>query len=103
VGATDKKNSQHEKDGELFYDYEVTGAVIQCDTRLATLLLRLQLPHMRSSQDMTLIEYRPCNAGLALLGIHHPQERQGVCSLCEVANKGDAACITCSSLHERST
>ncbi|KAL0038049.1 hypothetical protein WJX79_000323 [Trebouxia sp. C0005] len=26
VGATDKKNSQHEKDGELFYDYEVTGA-----------------------------------------------------------------------------
>jgi len=27
VGATDKKNSQHEKDGELFYDYEVTGAV----------------------------------------------------------------------------
>lgn len=27
VGATDKKNSQHEKDGELFYDYEVVGAV----------------------------------------------------------------------------
>ena len=27
VGATDKKNSQHEKDGEIFYDYEVTGAV----------------------------------------------------------------------------
>lgn len=27
VGATDKKNSQHEKDGEVFYDYEVTGAV----------------------------------------------------------------------------
>lgn len=27
VGATDKKNGQHEKDGELFYDYEVTGAV----------------------------------------------------------------------------
>lgn len=30
VGATDKKNSQHEKDGELFYDYEVTGAVSSC-------------------------------------------------------------------------
>ena len=27
VGATDKKNSSHEKDGEVFYDYEVTGAV----------------------------------------------------------------------------
>ena len=27
VGATDKSNSQHEKDGEIFYDYEVTGAV----------------------------------------------------------------------------
>ena len=27
VGATDKKNGSHEKDGELFYDYEVTGAV----------------------------------------------------------------------------
>ena len=27
VGATDKKSGQHEKDGEIFYDYEVTGAV----------------------------------------------------------------------------
>lgn len=27
MGASDKKNSSHEKDGEVFYDYEVTGAV----------------------------------------------------------------------------
>ena len=27
VGSTDKSNGSHEKDGELFYDYEVVGAV----------------------------------------------------------------------------
>lgn len=39
VGATDKKNSQHEKDGELFYDYEVTGAVSMLTVKYMLLLV----------------------------------------------------------------
>ncbi len=39
MGATDKKNSQHEKDGELFYDYEVTGAVSMHNAKHSPLLV----------------------------------------------------------------
>ncbi len=39
MGATDKKNSQHEKDGELFYDYEVTGAVSMHNAKYSPLLV----------------------------------------------------------------
>ena len=39
VGATDKQSGQHEKDGEVFYDYEVTGAVSQCQGLMSDLLM----------------------------------------------------------------
>lgn len=57
MGATDKKNSQHEKDGELFYDYEVTGAVSMHNAmHLPLLVLRPAScwPHCQL-QDMAVV------------------------------------------------
>ena len=83
VGATDKKNSSHEKDGEVFYDYEVTGAVSK---------------HIHSSHPSRdgafyisqpiQLSYHLCFAEFALPGIHYAQEWQGVCPVCQIANQG---------------
>ena len=54
VGATDKKNSQHEKDGEIFYDYEVTGAV----SKQAVPTIIGLLPSALTKADIQLVNHR---------------------------------------------
>ena len=58
MGASDKKNSSHEKDGEIFYDYEVTGAVskhIHSSHQVCTLPIKMEpsLIHSLFSSLMT--------------------------------------------------
>ena len=74
VGATDKQSGQHEKDGEVFYDYEVTGAVSQTQGLILGLLVVVQ----HADQSVP--------AGLALLGIDYTESGQSICSLCQVSN-----------------
>ena len=106
MGATDKKNSQHEKDGELFYDYEVTGAVSVHNAKHLPLLVLSRLAaglsarcsHTLQQAKQQLVTDAGDGAGSALSGINHAQEWQSVCSFCQVTNQGkliDPTAIEC--------